>query len=157
MREPLKEKIGEFNGAVGQIIRIELPGNNRVLTLAEVEVISGGKNIAKMGKPRQSTLDFGGVAYRAIDGNKSGIYSDNGQTHTKSQQNPYWELNFGKAVPIESIVIWNRTENNGTYVNRLDGCKVSILDSNRAVVLTRTYNKATAKEMPVNTASASPN
>ena len=154
--EPLQEKIGDFNGAMGQIIRIELPGNNRVLTLAEVEVNSDGKNIAKMGKPRQSTLDFGGVAYRAIDGNKSGVYSDNGQTHTKSQQNPFWELNFGKAVPIDSIVIWNRTENNGTYVNRLDGCKVSILDSNRAVVLTRTFNKATAKEMTVNAASANP-
>lgn len=152
----LQEKIGDFNGAIGNIIRIELPGNNRVLTLAEVEVMSGGENISKTGKPRQSSLDFGGVAYRAIDGNKSGVYSDNGQTHTKTQSNPFWELNFGKAVPIDSIVIWSRTENNGMYVDRLDGCKVSILDGNRNVVLTRTFNKATAKEMTVNTSAANP-
>ena len=33
-------------GAVGRFVRIELPGKQRTLTLAEVEVFSDGRNVA---------------------------------------------------------------------------------------------------------------
>ena len=31
-------------------------------------------------------------------------------------------------MPIDSIVVWNRTENNGQFADRLDGFKLSVLD-----------------------------
>ena len=40
----------------------------------EVEIISGGKNIAPNGKATQSSVGAGGVASRAVDGNKSPDY-----------------------------------------------------------------------------------
>ena len=42
-------------GKPARFVRIELPGDKRVLTLAEVEVISGGKNVASGGKASQSS------------------------------------------------------------------------------------------------------
>ena len=56
-------------------VRVELPGNGKTLTLAEVEVISKGKNIAKSGKATQSSVGAGGVPERAIDGNKNPSYT----------------------------------------------------------------------------------
>src|SRR5258708_12819667 len=37
----------------GRFVRIELPGHRRTLTLAEVEVYSDGRNIARQGKASQ--------------------------------------------------------------------------------------------------------
>ena len=64
-----------------QFVRIELPKGGE-LTLAEVEIYSGGKNIAPKGKAKQSSTGHGGIAQRAVDGNKHGDYGKNGQTHT---------------------------------------------------------------------------
>ncbi len=69
--------------AVGRYVRIELPGKQRTLTLAEVEVFSDGVNVARKGKATQSSTAHGGVAARGIDGNTSGNYDDGGQTHTQ--------------------------------------------------------------------------
>src|SRR5216110_1727857 len=63
----------------GRYVRVELPGKQRTLTLAEVEVYSDGKNVARQGKASQSTTAYGGTADRGIDGNKSGSYGDGGQ------------------------------------------------------------------------------
>jgi hypothetical protein len=61
-------------GKPARFVRIELPGDKRILTLAEVEVISGGKNVAKGGKATQSSTNGGAVAARALDGNKDPEY-----------------------------------------------------------------------------------
>ena len=42
-------------------LRIEIPGDNKILTLNEVEIISGGKNVARQGKATQSSVGSGGV------------------------------------------------------------------------------------------------
>ena len=55
----------------------------RTLTLAEVEVYSDGRNVARQGKATQKNTGYGGDASRAIDGNTSGNYSNGGQTHTE--------------------------------------------------------------------------
>ena len=56
----------------GRYVRIELPGDNRVLSLAEVEVFEGDRNVALTQKSSQSTTAYGGVSQRAIDGNTNG-------------------------------------------------------------------------------------
>src|SRR4030095_2813377 len=50
-----------------RFVRVELPGKDRILSLAEVEVFSGGKNIATKGTASQSSIDYGGEPARAID------------------------------------------------------------------------------------------
>ncbi|MGB0774223.1 MAG: PVC-type heme-binding CxxCH protein [Akkermansiaceae bacterium] len=119
-------------------IRIELPGNNRILTLAEVEVISGGKNVARSGKTSQSSSNSGDNSAKAIDGNKSPKYTNGGQTHTseskKAKRNPWWQLDLGKEVSIDKVSIWNRGEG---FSKRLDGFTLTLLDSDKKPVFTR--------------------
>jgi mono/diheme cytochrome c family protein/lysophospholipase L1-like esterase len=121
-----------------RFVRISLSGEKRVLTLAEVEVKSGGKNIATAGKATQSTVGAGGTPERAIDGNKDSDFNKGGQTHTQEGQDPapWWELDLGSAQAIDSIQIWNRAG----FADRLKGFKIELLDAERKPVFTRENN-----------------
>jgi putative heme-binding domain-containing protein len=104
------------------------------LTLAEVEVYSGGKNIARGGKATQKNTAAGGDASRAIDGNTSGAYGDGGQTHTEENTaNPWWEVDLGSEQPITSVVIYNRTD--GNLGKRLEGYTLKVFDAAHKTVL----------------------
>ncbi len=133
-------------GKPARFIRIELPGDKRILTLAEVEVFSGGKNIATNGKATQSSTLGTAEASRAVDGNKSPDWSKGGQTHTANSGStkPWWELDLGKAVDIEKIGIYNRQG----LVNRLDGFTLTLLDADRKEVF-RTANVAAPEIMEI--------
>jgi putative heme-binding domain-containing protein len=121
------------NIVTGRYVRVELPGRNKTLTLAEVEVYSDGQNVARRGKAKQSSTANGGVASRAIDGNKSGKFGDGGQTHTnEGSQNPWWEVDLGTAYPINSVVVYNRTE--GNLGKRLNNFTLKVLNGQRQVV-----------------------
>src|SRR5207244_591880 len=114
-------------------VRVELPGNKKTLTLAELEVYSGGKNVARQGKASQSSTANGGDASKAIDGNTSGKFGDGGQTHTKeNENNPWWEVDLKSDYGIESVVIFNRDEDD--LGKRLNGFTLKVLDKDRAVV-----------------------
>lgn len=144
--EPLAEKVGNQRGTLGRYVRIELPGDRRTLTLAEVEVYRDGRNIARRGKASQSSTSHGGVAQRAVDGNTSGRYGDGGQTHTDgSGRNPWWELDLGSEQPIEAIHIWNRTESE--LGKRLQGFRLSVLDGKRQPVFVKADNPAPAENV----------
>ena len=91
-------------------VRINADGKGRILHLAEVEVHSAGQNIAPKGTATQSSTDFAGVAQRAIDGNTDGNFESNSTTHTSASDNPWWEVDLGSEVPLEQIIIWNRTD-----------------------------------------------
>lgn len=130
----------EDNQAQGRFVRIELPRRG-TLTLAEVEVISGGSNIAPKGKATQSSTAHGGHAERAIDGGTGGSYGSDTQTHTKeNSRNPWWELDLGREYSIESVRIWNRTD--GTLGDRLEGYTLTVLDSSRREVFRKQDNPA---------------
>jgi hypothetical protein len=58
-------------GKPARFVRIEIPGDKKCLQIAEIEIMSGGKNIAKGGKATQSTTGHGGDASRAMDGDKN--------------------------------------------------------------------------------------
>ncbi|MDC0314403.1 GDSL-type esterase/lipase family protein [bacterium] len=123
----------------GQFVRIELPKGG-TLTLAEVEVISGGKNIAKGGKATQSSEASGGKPERGIDGNKSSSYGDGGATHTKQDAKaPWWEVDLGAEAKIDKIQIWNRDDG---LASRLNDFKISILNAKREPVFVREKNEA---------------
>ena len=98
--------------ARARFVRIELPRTG-TLTLAEVEVMSAGQNIARRGKASQANTSNNGSANRAIDGRTDGDFGSGTQTHTRENtERPWWELDLGSEQPIESITIWNRREAN---------------------------------------------
>ncbi len=123
-------------GKPARFVRIELPGDKRILTLAEVEVISGGKTVSTGGKATQSSTHGGATAARAIDGNKSSDYGKGGQTHTSNsgENTPWWELDLGRAMDVEKIGVWNRSG----FEQRLDGFTLTLLDADRQVVFRAT-------------------
>ncbi len=118
------------SGKKARFVRVELPGKKKILTLNEVEVISGGKNIARSGKATQSSTSSSGEASRAIDGNKKPAYNDKGQTHTDGggSKSPWWEVDLGKSVEIEKVQIWNRADG---LASRLEGFTLQLLDEKR--------------------------
>ena len=141
-------------GTLGRYVRVELPGRG-TLTLAEVEVMSGGINVAKKGRASQKNTASGGDASRGIDGNKSGSYGDDGQTHTEENTNrPYWEVDLGEEVPIESIAIYNRTD--GSLGQRLDGFTLLVLDGSRGEVYKQEKIPAPKTNMSVELAGSGP-
>jgi putative heme-binding domain-containing protein len=126
---------------MGRYVRIELPGAGKTLTLAEVEVYSGGRNVARNGKASQSSTAYDAVAAKAIDGNKSGKWADGGLTHTEENtRNPWWEVDLGSEFPIESVVIYNRTDEN--LGKRLDNFTLRVLSKDRTAVFEKRRNPA---------------
>jgi len=138
-----KELATSANGkhVSGRFVRVELPGKNKTLTLAEVEVYSAGRNVARTGKASQSSTAFGGDAARGIDGNTSGSYGGGGQTHTdENTTNPWWEVDLGTEYPINSIIIYNRTDDG--LGKRLNGFTLKVLDRDHRPVYQQTSQLA---------------
>jgi len=135
-------------GVSGRYVRVELPGPARTLTLAEVAVSSHGENVAPEGRATQSTDAWGGVASRAIDGNTSGAFGDGGQSHTvEDQPDPWWELDLGRDRSLDAITVWNRAEEGGRWVSRLDGWVVRVLDGGRRTVFEQRGERAPAESL----------
>lgn len=120
-------------GVGGRFVRIDLPGAAKFLHLAEVQVFSGGSNIALKGKASQISTGFNGPAKLAIDGNTNGDYDGAKSTsHTADGNDPWWEVDLGELKDIDRVLVWNRTD--GETANRLAGYKVTILDPDRRTV-----------------------
>ncbi|MBG84486.1 MAG: hypothetical protein CMJ40_08075 [Phycisphaerae bacterium] len=116
----------------GRHVRISLP-NSGTITLAEVEVISDGLNIA-IDKPcRQSSTVWGGDASLAVDGDANGIFSAGTSTHTREGgESPFWEVDLEGMHPIDGIRVSGRSER--PFDQRLDGYRIEILDDDREIV-----------------------
>lgn len=134
-------KISEVQGVVrseqatsqlARFVRIELPGEEKILSLAEVQVFRGTENIAKLGKASQSSEGFGGVASRAIDGKTDGDYNKNSVTHTEKSAAPWWEVELAEPAPVDKVAVWNRTDNK--LEDRLSGAIVKVLTNDRDVI-----------------------
>ena len=115
-----------------RFVRVELPGKNKFLHLAEVEIFSGGANIAPQGKVSQISTDYAGPAALAIDGNTDGDYAKKSVSHTARADTPWLEVDLGATRELDSIKIWNRTDNK--LEDRLQGYRIKILDEKRTVV-----------------------
>jgi len=115
----------------GKYVHVVIPDKGRTLSLAEVQVFSGGKNVALKKKTTQTNIGSGGAPARAVDGNTDGNWRSGSVTHsTEGTDNPAWEVDLGKSVSIEKISIWNRDD----FEYRLYGVRVMILDAKRKVV-----------------------
>lgn len=138
-----KEKKGPVTGCY---VRVELM-KKEALSLAEVQVFSGGNNVARRGKATQSSTlgnPTNPTAEKAIDGNTDGEMGNGSTTHTNFEENPWWEVDLLKNREVSKVVIWNRL---GGYQGRLDGFKISILDANRNTVWQTEIPKAPVESM----------
>jgi len=117
----------------GRFVRVELPGTEKILSLAEVEAFRGAENLAR-GKPAtQVSTTHDAPAGRAVDGvTEGGFFVANSVTHTATQADPWWEVDLGADEPIDRIVVWNRTD--GGVGTRLAGARVILLDADRQPV-----------------------
>ena len=128
-------------------VRIELPRRG-TLTLAEVEVWSGGQNVARRGKASQSTTGNSGDAAHAIDGNNDGSFGSGSQTHSvENDRNPWWEVDLGSEQPVEAVSVWNRTE--GDLGQRLNGFNLTLLDAARQEVASQKAVPAPARSVRI--------
>jgi Protein of unknown function (DUF1553)/Protein of unknown function (DUF1549)/NedA-like, galactose-binding domain len=135
--QQLRESADPADDGAGQgelstrYVRIELPGNDRFLSLAEVQVFTGDENIARQGTASQSSTAYDGPAELAIDGNTDGhFFNAQSTTHTEQSSDPWWELDLGEAHHVDRIVVWNRTDSEGIG-SRLNGFRLVLLDAAR--------------------------
>ncbi|HRE80886.1 MAG TPA: DUF1553 domain-containing protein, partial [Opitutaceae bacterium] len=111
-------------------VRVELPGKDRSLQLAEVEVLFGQENLARQGIARQSSTAGDAEAARALDGKTQGDIRAETLSQTASGENPWWEVDLGATRLFERVVVWGRTGAEATP----GGLKVTVLDESRNVV-----------------------
>ena len=125
----------------GRYVRVRLESDPAILSIAELEVFSGGRNVAK-GKPAvQSSVGYGGVPSRAVDGNADPEWGNGSITHTdegRKHSPQWWEVDLTKSFNVEKIVLHNRVG----YSHRSDGVEVLLLDEKRKVVRGRTFADA---------------
>jgi len=115
----------------GRFLRIaRAKGSKGFLTLSEVEIYSGGRNIARSGTATQSSIGFKSPPAKAIDGNADGSFGS--CSCTNDEPDAWWELDLGTEMPIDHILVFNR---NDCCSERLDHVSVSILGKDRKPVL----------------------
>lgn len=115
-------------------VRVENPGKARMLSFAELEVFSDGKNIARTGQATQSSTAESAVAGRAIDGVTDGDILNGSVSQTTVSDDPWWELDLGATVPVEKILLWGRRGEDGTPT----GLRVTVFDAERRPLFERT-------------------
>jgi hypothetical protein len=133
----------------GRYVRVELPGANKILSLAEVEVFADGENIARGGAATQSSVAFEGVPARAIDGITNGNYFEaNSVTHSDATAaDPWWEVDLGSARAIDRIAVWNRTDGGPAISERLKGALVKVLGDDRKVLWEKAIEDASKPDV----------
>ena len=109
-------------------IRIELPGKNKTITLTEIEVITRGRNAAKGSKSTSSSVANGVKTKLLTDSKKDAksVFS------TKTEDNPWLEVDLKRAQSIGQISIFNNT-NKDAY-KQLEGFSLVMLNKQRKEV-----------------------
>jgi hypothetical protein len=130
---------------VARFVRVELPGKDKMLQLAEVQVFSAGDNVAFRRPAKQSSIYMDAEARRAVDGTTDGEYAKGSVAHTSGKEmDPWWEVELKTDLPIERVVVWNRTD--GGASTRLEGFRVMLLDAKRQTIWKSEPTAAPAKD-----------
>lgn len=68
-------------------------------------------NVALSKTVSQSSIGWGGLPERAVDGNTNSLWDSETITHTGEDENPWWQVDLENKYSIDTINIWNRAEN----------------------------------------------
>ncbi|XP_078280542.1 uncharacterized protein LOC144607515 [Rhinoraja longicauda] len=105
------------DGFVGRYVNIIIPGQDKVLTLCEVEIFGlelpypfGEENVALGASPTQSSTDEGAVAERANDGNSDSDFRNGSCARTRKSLNPWWRVDLKESYNVSDVRITNRAD-----------------------------------------------
>ena len=95
------------------------------MNISEVEVVSGGKNIAKTASLKQSSEYNNGQfpVQLLVDGNKDNF------AHTNTQQNPWMRGDFNSPVKVSQFRVWNRRG----FENRFNNGKIEFFNGEKLI------------------------
>ncbi|XP_029927577.1 fucolectin-1-like [Myripristis murdjan] len=116
----------------GRYVTVGLEGQNKVLSLCEVEVYgysATGENLALRGRATQSSVYPAGIPLNAIDGNRASNWYQGSCSHTQYNFSPWWRLDLLKTYKVDSVSITNRD----ILPERINGIEIRIgnsLDNN---------------------------
>ncbi|MEO1012570.1 MAG: discoidin domain-containing protein, partial [Bacteroidota bacterium] len=124
------------NNTLARYLMVYLPGVDKTLSLAEVEVYGSvptgqvplTQNLALYKNVSQSSDYNGEIAEKAVDGITDGNRDNGSVTHTEIEDNPWWRVDLGQEYGITEVRIYNRTD---CCSDRLDGASILLgtLDS----------------------------
>jgi NedA-like, galactose-binding domain/PEP-CTERM motif len=113
--------------------------------------IACADNLALNGIATQSSTGYNDAAGfanadRAVDGNTDGYFYDKSVSTTLNSSPEWWQVDLQDTYAIDSIVIWNRTDDScGSYNcgDRLHDFYLEILDQQGSQVWNQTYSTFT--------------
>ncbi|XP_067256480.1 uncharacterized protein [Chanodichthys erythropterus] len=112
----------------GRYVIVHLPGNEKILTLCEVELFLmfflGNRAVG--GAVIQSSTSGDWFAEKAIDGNRGLQQSNAFCSSTLNETNPWWRLDMRNVYQVSRVVITNR---NYCCAEQLDGLEIHIGNS----------------------------
>jgi F5/8 type C domain len=130
-----KVDFSQFAVAVNSV-RVRLNGTN-ALSLAEVEVFGApAANVAARKPTRQSSVAYGGISSRAIDGNTNGEFAANSVTHTNYEAGAWWRVDLGAPHMVFGVTLFNRSD---CCADRLSNFTLEYLDKNDEVISSYAY------------------
>jgi len=112
----------------GRFVKLNLPAKG-CLNIAEIEVYSGGVNVAKDKSVTQSSM-YDAAKFPSsflVDGDRTNF------AHTSCEDIGWMMIDLGADTTIEKIVVYNRTD---CCNGRTIGAKLSILDASNSAVWT---------------------
>ncbi|XP_051949140.1 uncharacterized protein LOC127620084 [Xyrauchen texanus] len=126
----------EFKPINGRYVNIYLPGNQKILTLCEVEVFAEKENLNPTCVPRNlalgtkavqsSTYNEIGDAQNAIDGKSNSNYMLRSCTHTQIENDPWWRVDLLEVYIVTKVTITNRGD---CCEERIEGAQIRIGNS----------------------------
>ena len=94
---------------LGESVSVEGP-NESVPEGSEDTFVPPVREIGKGRPTEQSSIEFGAFSGRAVDGRTDGEFSHGSCTHTKEDDSPWWRVDLGKTMNIQSVEIFNRAD-----------------------------------------------
>ncbi|KAG1937937.1 fucolectin-like [Pimephales promelas] len=115
------------NRMEGRYVTVVIPGNDRILTLCEVEVyVVYPGNLAAGRSVTQSSTTNSWIAEQAIDFNPGFTYPQSACSSTLSQTNPWWRLDLRQIYRVNRVVVTNRLD---CCPERINGAEIRIGNS----------------------------
>lgn len=101
--------IYEMDTVKGRFVRIELKGRNKSLNFSEVQVFSGGKNVALSKQAKMSSV-FSPIAKYAPGVAVDLATDKNTGPRSSLESNPWWVVDLGKTYPIDKIIVYKSSK-----------------------------------------------
>ena len=132
--------------AKGQYVRVRLPGDKKILQIAELQILEtgSGEELQKSASARQSSSYKDGEAKKAIDGNTEQDFNKGSVSHTNEQKDPWFVVDLGGVKDISTIKLFNRGDCCG---DRLTGAVIEIIDAGLNVIWSETISEAADKSV----------